>query len=252
MHKPKQRNRRSPQKSIDWLEYMNNCLPRLVVPVGPRFQADVPEWKGPFTKASSCDGDDGSDTSSRWLGTQAWPIKDSHGGDSGGGNFVKRRSDFPSLVAKSEKIGKGRSDSCRCSSPGSPDCIKRHIAEAQKRLRFDLGPAFTSWKFDEMGENVAKTWTTEEEKRFEFFVRMNPASQGRSLFRPAITSFPSKTREDIVSYYLNVYLPRRISMKNESGCMMLDSDDEVARDSINAGKSQKDLDPLMLILPLSM
>ena len=49
-------------------------------------------------------------------------------------------------------VGKGRSDSCTCVCPGSIDCTKCHVCEERLSLRSDLGPAFMSWKFDEMGE----------------------------------------------------------------------------------------------------
>ncbi|GMH12242.1 hypothetical protein Nepgr_014083 [Nepenthes gracilis] len=110
-------------KSVDWLEYLKDCEPRLVVPVGPRFQADVPEWKGPCNEEFGRRGGANLDDS-RWLGIRTWPIKGSCVGAEGG------------------KIGKGRSDSCSCTSPGSSDCIKCHVAEERKRLHSNLGCAF--------------------------------------------------------------------------------------------------------------
>ncbi|GAB4860048.1 hypothetical protein Ancab_011526 [Ancistrocladus abbreviatus] len=221
MHKVKKRDLNSPQKPVDCLEYLEVSQPRLVIPVGPRFQATVPEWKGPCNDESEL-----SDTS-RWLGTRIWPPKDS------------------SMAYDGGKIGKGRSDSCSCAYPGSSECVKLHIAEARKRLRSELGPAFKSWKFDEMGEQVAKWWTAEQQRKFEFFVKMNPVSQDRSFLRPAITSFSPKTRKDIVSYYLNVYLPRRIGMKTKLlGCKVVDSDDEEVDDTVNAKDSTKRSRPI--------
>ncbi|GAB4827258.1 hypothetical protein Ancab_034146 [Ancistrocladus abbreviatus] len=217
MHKAKQRNLHPQGKPVDWLEYLDDINPRLVIPVSPQFQATVPEWKGP------CNEDKSSDLNpSRWLGTIIWPPKDS------------------SVAHGSGKIGKGRSDFCSCVSPGSSECVKCHIAEERKRLRSELGPAFKSWKFDEMGEEVAKWWTAEQQRKFEFFVRMNPVSQNRTFLSPAVTSFSSKTRKDIVSYHLNVYLPRRISIRTKLlGRKVVDSDDEEVEDTINAKNSPK-------------
>ncbi|GMH12244.1 hypothetical protein Nepgr_014085 [Nepenthes gracilis] len=214
MHKPRKRNRCSRPKSVDWLEYLNDGEPRLVVPVGPRFQADVPEWKGPCNEEFGRRGGANLDDS-RWLGIRTWPIKGSCVGAEGG------------------KIGKGRSDSCSCTSPGSSDCIKFHVAEERERLHSNLGPAFRSWKFDVMGEDVSKSWTMEQQKKFDSLVRMNPVSQGSSFLDPAMTFFLSKTRKDVVNYYLNVYLPKRISMKTHLGFKVLDSDDDEAGDATN-------------------
>ncbi|KNA11778.1 hypothetical protein SOVF_131960 [Spinacia oleracea] len=215
MHKPKKRNLQSPQKSADWLQYINDCLPGLVIPVGPRFQADVPEYNDQFANGDS-------DTS-RWLGTKTWALEDddSTTTDSGG------------------KIGKGRPDSCFCSSRGSPLCVKQHITEARARLQSYLGPAFKSWNFDEMGYDVGKTWSSKQKKKFDNLVRANPLSEGKSFLQPAQLSFPSKTRKDIVSYYLNVYVPKRISMITQSGCKVLDSDDDEVEEAPNAKNSLK-------------
>ncbi|XP_021720737.1 AT-rich interactive domain-containing protein 2-like [Chenopodium quinoa] len=216
MHKPKKRNLQSPQKSADWLEYINDCLPALVIPVGPRFQADVPEW----TSASNHMHENGDLDTSRWLGTRIWAFQNDST-DSGG------------------KIGKGRPDSCSCSSPGSSQCAKQHISEARARLQSDLGPAFKSWKFDEMGEDVGKSWTSKQKKKFDSLVCANPLSQGKSFLQPAESSFPSKTRKDIVSYYLNVYVPKRISMITRLGYKLLDSDDDEVEEAPNTKSSQK-------------
>ncbi|GMH12241.1 hypothetical protein Nepgr_014082 [Nepenthes gracilis] len=212
MHKPRKQNCCSRRKLVDWLEHLNDCEPSLVVPVGPRFQADVPDWKGPCNEEFGRRGGANLDDS-RWLGTQTWPIKGSCVGAKGG------------------KIGKGRSDSCSCTSLGSSDCIKRHVAEERKRLHSNLGPAFRSWKFDVMGEDVSKSWTMEQQKKFHSLVRTNPVSQGSNFLDPTTAFFSSKTQKDVVSYYLNVYLPKRISMKTHLGFKVLDSDDDEAGDA---------------------
>ncbi|XP_010685618.2 AT-rich interactive domain-containing protein 2 [Beta vulgaris subsp. vulgaris] len=218
MHKPKKRNLQSPQKSVDWLEYINDCLPALVIPVGPRFQADVAEWVGPSNERY-VNGD--SDTS-RWFGTKMWTPQDDST-DSGC------------------KIGKGRLDSCTCSSPGSPYCVKQHVTEARARLQSELGPTFKSWKFDMMGEVVGKSWTSKQKKKFDHFVKANPLSQGKSFLQPAMSSFPSKTRKDIVNYYLNVYVPKRISLISRSGCKVLDSDDDEVVEAPNTPNAKNSL-----------
>ncbi|KAK9279601.1 hypothetical protein L1049_013280 [Liquidambar formosana] len=188
---------------MGWLQYIDS-LRRLEIPVLPLFQADVPDWTGPPDH-----GDSESDTS-KWLGTRTWPIEGR------------------STETKRNEIGKGRRDSCSCTSPGSMDCIKLHTTEKRIQLQFDLGPAFWSWKFDEMGEEVSKSWTPQGQKAFKLLVKRNPISQGKSFLKPALQCFPSKRRESIVSYYFNVFLPRRISKQTRAGCTTVDTDDDEA------------------------
>lgn len=52
-----------------FLPSMGNHLPRLVIPIGPRFQAKVPKWEG-VTNIDQHISDDGL----KWLGTQIRPI----------------------------------------------------------------------------------------------------------------------------------------------------------------------------------
>ncbi|KAF5184052.1 At-rich interactive domain-containing protein 2-like [Thalictrum thalictroides] len=108
------------QKSSKSLDFFGDDFPRLPIPVGCGYQA----------------GDANSD---KWLGTYIWPIKDRN---------ARTRREF---------IGKGRPSSCSCNSPRSMYCMNLHIC--QNRLQHDLGYAFLDWKFDEMGEEVSKSWT---------------------------------------------------------------------------------------------
>ncbi|KAK9290239.1 hypothetical protein L1049_008406 [Liquidambar formosana] len=186
-------------------------LRRLPIPLGPRFQAEVPDWTGPVNKGNLYGGDDDSENS-RWLGTRIWPTKGI------------------SAEITVEAIGKGRPDSCSCVSPGSASCIKYHVVEEWLRLQSDLGPAFWSWKFDEMGEVVSKAWTLKEQESFESLVRMNLLKNGTSSCKHALKCFPSKSRKSIVSYYFNVFIPRRMSLQIRLSLKQVDSDDEEAED----------------------
>ncbi|KAK9755730.1 hypothetical protein RND81_01G046000 [Saponaria officinalis] len=216
MHKSK---KRTPPKKVNWMKFLDECTPGLVIPVGARFQADVPEWKDPSQEGSSSDESD----TLRLLGTTTWPHEDD--------NAPTEEGD----------IGKGRPDSCTHATPGSAQCVKAHISEARKKLQSELGPAFNSWKFDEMGEDVAKSWTSRQKTKFVQLVKSNPLSQGKSFLMPAEESFSSKTRKDIVSYYLNVHVPKRISKLTRSGCKILDSDDDEVEGASTARKrSQAD------------
>ncbi|TKY65888.1 AT-rich interactive domain-containing protein 1 [Spatholobus suberectus] len=101
--------------------------------IGPSFQVEVPKWVGRDYNSDDL----------KWLGIQLWPMPDISENNTKG-------------------IGEGRRDSCSCEFPGSVNCVKLHISEARELLKLEIGTTFSSWKFDEMGEDVSKSWTLEE------------------------------------------------------------------------------------------
>ncbi|WOG81260.1 hypothetical protein DCAR_0100405 [Daucus carota subsp. sativus] len=169
------------------------------VSVGLSFQAEIPEWTG---VASEYD--------SKWLGTKMWvPDKDENN----------------KTPTEKHRIGKGRQSTCDCLAPGSSTCIGFHIAEKKLELKVALGPLFYRWKFNRMGEEVSLGWTREEQKRFKAMVLQN--STGHNHFwNNAFKLFPSKTREDLVSYYFNVFVLRCRSYQNRVTPDSIDSDDD--------------------------
>ncbi|XP_031101657.1 AT-rich interactive domain-containing protein 2-like isoform X2 [Ipomoea triloba] len=185
----------------------------MVVPVGPRFQAEVPEWTVPLgnVRADSADGD--SDDS-RWLGTRVWPVE----------------IDDTKLSTRS--IGKGREESCNCQAPGSVDCVRRHVLEERLLLQCDLGPAFSTWKFDQMGEQMMKSWTVKEQQIFQPLVKIKPQTNGKNFLKHALKSIPSEYRTTVINFYFNVFLPGRIGMQTRmSSEVQVDTDDDEAGDS---------------------
>ncbi|XP_060213303.1 AT-rich interactive domain-containing protein 2-like [Lycium barbarum] len=170
------------------------------IPVGPQFQADVPEWI-----------EENYETDPKWLGTQIWPLD----------KRVKKRT----LIDRNP-IGKGRKDICGCQSPGSYDCVKLHIFEKRRKVKIDLGSAYYQWKFDSMGEEVALSWSREEERKFQDIVKSNPLSEEKSFWKEIFKFFPNKSRESLVSYYFNVFLLRRRSEQNRTNASNVDSDDD--------------------------
>ncbi|XP_010541093.1 PREDICTED: AT-rich interactive domain-containing protein 2 [Tarenaya hassleriana] len=165
-------------------------IPRRHVPVGPLFQARVPQWTDPV-----------SDSDSKWLGTSIWPLESEENIDS---------------------IGKGRPESCRCRLHGSVECVRFHIAEKRMDLKRELGPVFFLWRFNQMGEEVSLGWTDREEKRFKDMVR----SDSHWFWENASKCFPRKTRRQLVSYYFNVFLINRRRYQNLVTPRHVDSDDD--------------------------
>ncbi|BAT84166.1 hypothetical protein VIGAN_04145700 [Vigna angularis var. angularis] len=137
----------------------DNEIPRPVIPIGPRFQAEVPKWEG----TTNVNNDDDS----KWSGVQVWPM--------------------PNISENSiEGTGKGRLG-------GSIECVKLHIREARELLKLEIGATFSSWKFDEMGEEFSQSWTLEEDKKFESMMKLNTSSKTRNFWKLALKHFPSKS-----------------------------------------------------------
>ncbi|CAI9111738.1 OLC1v1012037C1 [Oldenlandia corymbosa var. corymbosa] len=185
------------RQSIRSLNLIDDDPQRMVIPVGPRFQADVPEWTGPQNDSGN----------SKWLGTQIWPIK---GGGKGSATRV---------------IGEGRSESCSCSSPASIECVQRHIIEKRLVLLCDLGSAFFRMKLDETGEQIARSWTPNEQDKYNLLASNNRVSDGKDFLKHALKCFPNKCQKAIMSYYFNVYILRRMSQQTRLS-KQVDTDDE--------------------------
>ncbi|XP_015078595.1 AT-rich interactive domain-containing protein 1-like [Solanum pennellii] len=187
---------------------------KLVIPVGPRFQVDVPDWANSPNKGTPADvalrasipsyKKEESDTS-KWLGTRVWP----------------RADNLENKEINEALVGKGRNEHCSCRSPGSYECVKKHISEQSMKLKSELETAFNVWKFDEMGEEVSQLWNSKEQKKFRSIVK-TCLSKGKSFMKPALASFPSKNRQSIVNYYFNVHIPQRI----RSSGITINTDDE--------------------------
>lgn len=154
--------------------------------------AEVPEWTGVVSQSDS-----------KWLGTCIWPLEH------------KRHI----VLIETDPIGRGRPDLCGCRLPGSVECVRFHIAEKRMKLKLELGSVFYRWRFDHMGEEVSLQWTSDEETRVKDMVRSN-------LWKNAFKCFPGKTRENLVSYYFNVFLVLRRRYQNRVTPNNIDSDDD--------------------------
>ncbi|CAN4106078.1 unnamed protein product [Withania somnifera] len=201
----------SPRQSSRLLNFIGDHLQRFVIPVGPHFQADVPDWTVSADKDST-NYEASNPENSRWLGTRVWPVE------------------IGNMKVSSRAIGKGGPHSCSCRSPGTAVCVKRHISEERLILQRELDPAFFSWKFDEMGEQASKAWSSKEEAIFESLVKRKPQLNGKNFLKHAIKSLPQKTRKTIMSYYFNAFIPRQLSLQNRSPIKLLNISDDIADD----------------------
>ncbi|KAF6998157.1 hypothetical protein CFC21_014300 [Triticum aestivum] len=172
--------------------------------VGSNYQAVVPQWTG-FPPENY-----GDPETLKWLGTNIWPPENE--------NKITRTYHDP--------IGKGREYVCSCNVPRSVECVRFHIAERRLQLRRELGPAFYQWGFDHMGEEVALSWTDEEEASFKAVMQTYAPSPARNLWNHLQSSFRWKPRKELVSYYFNCFLLRRRCYQNRTAPKKIDSDDE--------------------------
>ncbi|KAK7389934.1 hypothetical protein VNO78_25231 [Psophocarpus tetragonolobus] len=168
------------------------------IPLGENHQAEVPEWIGVTFESDS-----------KWLGTQMWPL-------------VTENTNLIEM----DPIGMGRQDSCNCSVPGSVECVRFHISEKREKNFMELGATFFDWNFDQVGEDVKLLWTKKEEETFEDVVRSNPSSAKTYFWDHIFRAFPLKSREDLVSYYFNVFILQRRAYQNRHTLDNIDSDDD--------------------------
>lgn len=177
------------------------------IPLGPGFQAEIPVWIAP-TKKGKFYGSPGDSDTLKWLGTGVWPTYS-----------LKKKAHY-------KKVGEGRSDSCSCACPRSTNCIKQHIKETRELLEKDINRAFYTWKFDQMGELGSKAWTANEERRFKDLVKKNPLSSSEGFWEFASKAFPRKSVKDLLSYYYNVFLIKRMRLLANSSADHISSDDD--------------------------
>ncbi|CAN4098769.1 unnamed protein product [Withania somnifera] len=211
------------EKKIEWTDFIYEDREKLVIPVGPRFQVDVPDWADSQKEEMVRKYKEKEFDALKWLGTLVWPTD----------------NNLENKEANEQLIGKGRKEHCSCEFPGSVECVKSHVKEERMKLASELETAFSAWKIDEMGEEVSNLWTTKEEKKFSSLVKTNRISKGKSFLKPAVSCLPSKTRQNIVNYYFNVHVPQRISSQTRSNCEIIDTDDEEGEEEVTTPKHSR-------------
>lgn len=191
---------------------------RKKIGVGEQFQAEIPDWTGPPSDAElSWYRNDPN--ISKMLGSRTWPPE----------GYV--------LQTNIVVAGQGRPESCNCVYPGSFYCREHHINTSRDRLRSEIGQVFTEWKFDLMGEQVSKMWSIEEQLKFNALELLVPVMENKSFWAIASKHFASKTRVDLVQYYLNVFLMRRVSNQCRLSLLEIDSDEDEAEEEEDEDQS---------------
>ncbi|KAG6434318.1 hypothetical protein SASPL_105943 [Salvia splendens] len=188
------------QSDADSPIYLSNCRKKRI-PIGSNHQADLPEFQG-----------EDYESEAKWLGTKIWPLD-------------KAEQNKKSLIER-DRIGKGRQECCGCQFVGSFECVRFHIREKRLKVKLELGSAFYLWKLDMIGEDVAFSWTKEDQNKFQHTVQSNRLSLEKYFWNELFKQFPKKGREALVSYYFNVFLLQRRAIQNRTSPINIDSDDE--------------------------
>ncbi|XWS30187.1 hypothetical protein CRYUN_Cryun24cG0096000 [Craigia yunnanensis] len=205
--------------------YSSLLSPRKLVSIGPEHQADIPEWSQQYLK-SSLDGLDTSDPQVAFKSSCASHMVDDDYEKKIMGTCVIPMLD-PEATAKFHCEDEGHKIDCECLDQGSIRCIRQHVTEAREKLRENLGSEmFRELGFCDMGEEVAKRWTEEEELAFHNAVLSNPLSLGKKFWNHLPAVLPSRTKKDLVSYYFNVFLLRKRAVQNRVDPVNIDSDDD--------------------------
>ena len=198
-----------------------DCSPQKLVPIGPEYQAYVPEWEQQGSKSS----DHQIDLQPQVLHGSGLDIIVNADEEKMGTCVISMPKPEVSLNCCSQ-YGASRND-CVCIDEGSVRCVRQHVMEAREKLRENIGPKlFEELGFCTMGEEVANRWTEEEEHIFHEVVRANPPSLCKNFWDHLPIAFPSRTIKDLVSYYFNVFILRKRAGQNRFDPLHIDSDDD--------------------------
>lgn len=190
--------------------------PQKMVPIGPDFQAELPEWGAYSNKDKLC-----------IEGIPETLSPPSQAGENKlAGRIISPMPKMELLADHGENIGERRVE-CSCEDIGSIRCVRLHIIEAREKLKLALGEeTFVRLGFCDMGVVVAERWSEEEEELFHEVVLSNPASLGKNLWNHLAIEFASRSMEELVSYYFNVFILRKRAEQNRFDPLNIDSDND--------------------------
>ncbi|KAH0893469.1 hypothetical protein HID58_055898 [Brassica napus] len=128
-----------------------------------------------------------------------------------------------SLNGNLEPLGTG---TCVIPMPAHMD-DNIHVKESREDMVKVLGSEkFRDMGFCDMGEEVAQRWCDEDALLFHEIVYSYPVTLGQNFWKHLEAVFLSRTKHEIVSYYFNVFVPRRRAVQNRSLILDIDSDDD--------------------------
>ncbi|XP_034692536.1 uncharacterized protein LOC117919437 isoform X1 [Vitis riparia] len=218
--------RRTVAQFEDIYSSLLDCSPRRQVAVGPDHQANVPVWSLQKVKNRL----DKLETSNRYISSSQSMVSDQtvdgENEERWMGTCVIPMPEENLSAENGVKTGDGRTD-CGCLDNDSIRCVRQHVMEAREKLRKTLGQEkFTELGFCDMGEEVALKWHEEEEQAFHEVVFSHPASLGQNFWEHLSATFSYRAKQELVSYYFNVFMLRQRAAQNRSNFLYIDSDDD--------------------------
>lgn len=199
---------------------------RKLVSVGPEHQAFVPEWGVQQLKNSPDNLEEPNPRLAISYASNGGLLVDDVNEEMMMGTCVIPMPDPEASANLCNESGEARCD-CTCLDEGSVRCVRQHVKEAREKLKENLGQEiFEELGFGEMGEEVAKRWTLEEEQAFHEVVLSNPASSGKNFWDHLLAVFLSRTKKDLVNYYFNVFMLQKRAEQNRFDPLNIDSDND--------------------------
>jgi hypothetical protein len=77
-----------------------------------------------------------------------------------------------------------------------------------------------------MGEEVSKLWSRDEQLKFDALEQLVPVMDQKTYWTAVSKNFASKPRIDVIKYYLNVFLIRRVLIQCKLSLLEIDSDED--------------------------
>ncbi|KAM0937853.1 putative SANT/Myb domain-containing protein [Dioscorea sansibarensis] len=201
---------------------------RKPVAIGPHHQADIPMCGLTEFENSVGHSDDSVSSASNSVdmsSSSAHLVTEEDSSDKWIGMCILPMPDYGMLSL--EVKGRSCRNLCNCLDMGSIRCVRQHVVESREKLEQALGhEKFMMLGFGDMGEVVARKWSTEEEQAFQEVVMANPASLGKNFWDDLRHVLISRSSKELISYYFNVFMLRKRAEQNRMDPMNADSDND--------------------------